>query len=74
MEALVEEVGGPAIFCGEIDNHRLLWDKRKAGAVIIPWVERISYLAALGWERLEQGEADDLHTLEPIYLSSNMNF
>lgn len=70
LEALVSEVEGPAIFCGEIADPALLWSRRNTGTLIVPEVWRWPHLARLGWERLERGEADNVHTLEPIYLSS----
>ncbi len=70
--ALAVEAEGEAIFCGEIDAGGLaaLAD-RTAKTTVIPSAQRLrraGYLAELGWNRLAQGEQDDLATLQPLYL------
>jgi tRNA threonylcarbamoyladenosine biosynthesis protein TsaB len=71
-EALVAEVEGGAIFCGEIDAGGLgELARRTAKTTIVPPAQRLrraGYLAELGWERLARGEQDDPATLQPIYL------
>lgn len=71
-EDLVEELMEPTLFCGEIDRTGAdaiaTLDDR---AVLLPaaWrVRRAGFLAELGWQRLNQGAADDPSTLTPIYL------
>ncbi len=70
--ALADEAEDGAIFCGEIDGPGLAaLTARAAKTVIIAPAQRLrraGYLAALGWERLEQGEQDDPATLQPLYL------
>lgn len=69
---LADEAEDGAIFCGEIDAPGLeALNKRAAKTLIIAPAQRLrraGYLAALGWERLERGEQDDLAALQPIYL------
>lgn len=70
LQALSQDVEGPAIFCGEINDPTLFLTQRSAGTVVFPEVFRWPTLSRLGWERLGRGEVDHLPTLEPIYLSS----
>ncbi|MBI2845937.1 MAG: tRNA (adenosine(37)-N6)-threonylcarbamoyltransferase complex dimerization subunit type 1 TsaB [Chloroflexi bacterium] len=71
LPTLAHEVEGTAIFCGEINDPTLFLDQRHAGTVVFPEVFRWPTLSRLGWERIERGEVDNLHELEPIYLSSD---
>jgi len=60
-------------FCGEIDaTLSALLRERLADKAILASpaasLRRASYLAELAWARFQQGEADDVDTLSPIYL------
>lgn len=66
-------VHGRTLFCGDIDVQVRETLRRGLGeAAHFPLPadapRRPAYLAELGWSRLQQGDADDLSTLEPIYL------
>jgi tRNA threonylcarbamoyladenosine biosynthesis protein TsaB len=73
LETLASEIGGRALFCGDVDGEvaatlaGLLGDRAHfpAGAASI---RRAGYLAELAWRRAEAGDTDDVATLEPIYL------
>lgn len=73
LEELSGEVRRRALFCGEISSGSasLLLEKLGRKAVVASGgasLRRAGYLAELGWLRLEQGEVDNLATLQPIYL------
>ena len=66
------ETGGPVLFCGEgmppwTEGLRAALGER-AVLCHTPASARAGSLAALAFERLERGEADDLDTLQPHYL------
>ncbi len=71
-EELLEEIAGPTIFCGEgIDGWEpLIRGKLGDAAQLSPScpAQRVWALAALGAQRLEAGESDDLAQLQPYYL------
>jgi tRNA threonylcarbamoyl adenosine modification protein YeaZ len=73
IERLPEEIKQKTIFCGEIpagaiEDIKSMFDDR----AVIPGAEallrRPAMLAALGWQHLRAGGADNLSTLQPIYL------
>lgn len=73
VEALCHTIKGKTLFCGEIPPavaEQL--QQRLAGQAIIPAPEarlrRASYLATLGWRRLNRGERDNAASLQPLYL------
>ncbi len=70
--ALAEEADSKAVFCGEIDRKgfEILSGADERNRVVSPArrLRRAGYLAELAWERLAQGEQDDMVTLSPIYL------
>jgi len=73
FERLELPVSGPVLFAGEIDAPAAgqLYARWRERAIIMSPaanLRRAAYVAELGWERLTQGEADDLATLSPIYL------
>jgi len=73
IEDLSNQVKVPTLFCGEIDGplSEALHAHMGGRAVIAPpasSLRRASYLAELGWQRLQRGDRDDLTTLEPLYL------
>jgi tRNA threonylcarbamoyladenosine biosynthesis protein TsaB len=66
-------VGGPALFCGDIDGEVQETLRRQLGArARFPSpaanARRPGFLAELAWQRLGAGEVDQVATLEPIYL------
>jgi tRNA threonylcarbamoyladenosine biosynthesis protein TsaB len=73
LEALLPELNRRTIFCGEIPQEVTLQLEERLGrkALIIQGaagLRRSSYLAELGWRRLEAGDFDHSPTLEPLYL------
>jgi len=73
LAELCNEVNGRALFCGDIDAEVREALRSKLGdRALFPTpaanLRRPGYLAELAWKRLQDGETDDLATLEPIYL------
>jgi len=73
LAEICAEINGRALFCGDIDAEvRETLRQRLGDRALFPApaanLRRPSYLAALAWQRLQAGEADDVATLEPIYL------
>ncbi len=73
LEVLWGHIHPPALLCGEGISQRLeeLVERRQAGVYLVtasPPTRRAGVLASLGARRLLQGQADDLATLQPIYL------
>ena len=73
LEALWGHITPPALLCGEGISQRLeeLKAHQQAGVLLAatpPPTRRAGVLASLGSRRLLQGHADDLATLQPIYL------
>jgi tRNA threonylcarbamoyladenosine biosynthesis protein TsaB len=73
LAELCAEINGRALFCGDIDLEvrealRLKLGDRAQFPTPAANLRRPSYLAELAWRRLQDGEDDDLTTLEPIYL------
>ena len=73
-EALCAAVpsGRRALFCGEVPPAvEALLRERLGKRAVFPAgphrMRRAGYLARLGWERLQRGDADDLTTLAPLY-------
>lgn len=76
LEELCDQIGDPALFCGEIDVHHTELIRQKLGLVVTvaspaASLRRAAYLAELGWERLGRGDSDDAATLSPIYLHTS---
>lgn len=74
LDDLLELVDG-ALFCGDVDDQarQLLAERLGPSAMFAEGsdnVRRPSVLADLAWQRLQQGDVDDLVTLEPLYLGS----
>jgi len=65
---------GPLLVCGEVDAPaRAYWSGRASEAIVLDGmrnVRRPAALAELAWRRLQAGEADDLVSLEPMYLGN----
>lgn len=72
-DTLFREIKRKTIFCGEIPPSVIdELQKRLARYAIIPdaaaRLRHASYLAALGWQRLNGGQFDDAASLQPLYL------
>ena len=69
---LLEEVTGPALFCGEgtTAHAEVIRERMRDQALVVGHAPaaRLRALAALGQERLDAGETDDVATLQPYYL------
>lgn len=73
VEELAALVTGRCLMCGELSaaERTYLAEQCEADLVFASpalAVRRPAYLAELGWARLQNGEVDDLATLEPTYL------
>lgn len=73
LEELCDRIEKPALLCGEIDAHdaeaiRQRLDPVATIAAPAASLRRAAYLAELGWQRLDRGDADDAATLSPLYL------
>jgi tRNA threonylcarbamoyl adenosine modification protein YeaZ len=72
-EILCQEIRTKTIFCGEVPEAAIgIITSSMGSKAIIPGFEsrlrRPAYLARLGWPRLQAGQADNLASLQPIYL------
>jgi tRNA threonylcarbamoyladenosine biosynthesis protein TsaB len=70
---LAAHVGGPALFCGEIDAQLAAQIIAAVGANAhmpppLARVRRAAVLAQIGWERWQAGATDAAAAIEPIYL------
>lgn len=74
-EELSARINKPTLVCGELNDEerRLLARKRVNVTLLSPAhsLRRPSFLAELGWERLESGQVDDPASLSPIYLHTD---
>lgn len=73
VEALCQRIDEETVFCGEIPEAVVEQLRQKLGKkAILPEaaarLRHASYLAMLGWRRLERGERDNPATLQPLYL------
>ena len=73
LEALCDQVEGPALFSGEIEAQDTELIRQKLGLVVMiaspaSSLRRAAWLAELGWRQLARGDSDDAATLSPIYL------
>jgi len=73
IKALAEEIKGTTIFCGEFNPAMAAQIKKlfKSQAIISTnagQLRRAAYLAELAWQRMENGEYDNVATLQPLYL------
>jgi tRNA threonylcarbamoyladenosine biosynthesis protein TsaB len=71
LDALIDEVTGPAILCGELtakDRQTLAGKPEFQLVSPAQSVRRPALLAELAWARWQAGDVDDEATLAPIYL------
>jgi len=73
VDKLTEEIKDRTVFCGEIPEDATAAIKSQLGNnAIIPDMEtrirRPAMLASLGWHHLQMHGADNLSTLQPVYL------
>lgn len=72
---LLQHIQTPTLVCGELteDERHLLGRKRKNVILASPAhsLRRPGFLAEIGWQRWQQGYADDPAVLSPIYLHYN---
>jgi tRNA threonylcarbamoyl adenosine modification protein YeaZ len=72
-EALCQQIERRTLFCGELSTHVIEVLKARLGELAliaepVARLRRAGYLAALGWQRLEEGRVDDPVSLQPIYM------
>lgn len=73
LDGLAELITSRCLVCGELHRQEIdyISEHTEADVVFAPpslSVRRPACLAELAWQRLENGDADDLATLSPIYL------
>lgn len=72
LDALCQRIQQKTLFCGEIPPEIVNEIQQNLGKrAIIPQTNilpRASFLAILGWQKLNKGEQDDPFTLQPLYL------
>ena len=73
LEALIRSARRRTLFCGEVPSwaRPLLEERLGSKALFVGTAEalrRAGALAELGWKRLSIGDADDVATLQPLYL------
>jgi tRNA threonylcarbamoyl adenosine modification protein YeaZ len=73
IDILCEQIAGETLFCGDIPQSVVSQLQQRLGKrAIIPGsrarCRHASYLAALGWRRLNRGEQDNAASLQPLYL------
>jgi tRNA threonylcarbamoyladenosine biosynthesis protein TsaB len=73
IDQLCSEIKNQAVFCGEIDTEMSVYLRKKLGdKVLFPegssMLRRIGCLSELGWRRIESGDFDNIHTVQPLYL------
>jgi len=77
MTEWVVQADGPVLVAGEVSAElaqRLLAQPNADNIAISSWagsLRRAGYLAELAWDRLQEGRADDLDTLSPVYAPSS---
>ncbi len=74
VDSLCQQTYQKTLFCGEISQDTRSTIQQNLGQrAIIPQaaaLSRVGSLTMLGWQRLSEGERDDLATLQPLYLRS----
>ena len=73
VDTLCQQIEQKTLFCGEIPDETLYVIKEKLGELaVVPEhatrLRRASYLAWLGFKRLENNERDNPSSLQPLYL------
>lgn len=73
VDILLKKISVRTLFCGEIPRtvvsqiQEVLGDQALIPEAVTRW-RRASYLATLGWRRLQKGDWDNPATLQPLYL------
>lgn len=71
---LVKTITAPTLIAGELsEEDRVVIGRRWKNAIIAPpaqCLRRAGFLAQIGWEKVQKGEAADPVALTPIYLST----
>jgi len=72
VDALIDEIEGPSIVCGELtSDERQRFERKKVNVHLASpaqSVRRPALLAELAWARWQDGKVDDEASLAPIYL------
>jgi tRNA threonylcarbamoyladenosine biosynthesis protein TsaB len=73
LEQLIARIREPQFVCGEVEPGWAAELRHHLGNLVyLPAMagraRRASFLAELGWRRLRAGEADDITSLQPLYL------
>lgn len=73
LAELCAETGAPTLFCGDLDAEvRTTLSQQLGKRACFPGlaaaIRRPGYLAELAWRRIQEGSANDIALLEPIYL------
>jgi tRNA threonylcarbamoyladenosine biosynthesis protein TsaB len=73
LDGLINRIDESVLLCGEIKPEWAAELRNRLGDLIyLPpiagWARRAGFVAELGWRRLSVGEADDIVSLQPIYL------
>jgi len=71
VDELCTQIETNTIFCGRFSSEieQRIGELLQGRAIILNGtLRRAGYLAQLGWKRLERGEADDVATMQPLYL------
>jgi tRNA threonylcarbamoyladenosine biosynthesis protein TsaB len=72
VDALIDEIEGPSIVCGELtSDERQRFERKKVNVHLASpaqSVRRPALLAELAWARWQEGKVDDEASLAPIYL------
>ena len=71
IDELCNSIDTATIFCGRFpDDYATRLKELLGGRAIVynKTMRRAGFLAELGWQRLERGEADEVATLQPLYL------
>jgi tRNA threonylcarbamoyladenosine biosynthesis protein TsaB len=73
IDQLCSEIKDQTVLCGEINTEMSMHLRKELGdKASFPeessMLRRISCLSELGWRRIESGDFDDIHTVQPLYL------
>lgn len=75
IDEMANRIREPVYVCGELNQADRLYLSKNHDSVILASpahsIRRPSYLAELGWRRLQSGQVDRADTLAPVYLHFN---